>query len=462
MLEGVLKTIYGYSMMGPGDRGGVAVSGGADSVALLLILHRLAARLQISLHVLHVDHGWRGEASRADAAFVAALAHRLRLPYEELRLTGKPERGNAEQDARQNRLTWFAQMRAEHGLRWVATGHSLEDQAETVLFRVLRGSGLNGLRGILPVTSEGLVRPLIETSRASLRDWLREQGAEWREDETNSDLSYHRNWIRHRLLPMVKQDGGFAGVEGALGRLARLAHDEEEFWRDYLEPLAADLFRAGSRRGGGLVVQVPDSQPSPRATGIGGTEPSSTPFLIGETARLAELSPAVCRRLIRWVCARVSWQHRALDSLHVEKVLDLIRRPVGSGRLRIPGLDVWRSVGLIRFAPMGWHPVTPAPVRTAPGLCSLGVDGPVVSVACESPLPAELQLRTWRPGDQWRGEDGASEESLKRYWSKSRIPVWERPDWPVIALTQDVVWMRGLGVNPAWARRLPGLDVNEL
>ncbi|HVV44014.1 MAG TPA: tRNA lysidine(34) synthetase TilS, partial [Bryobacteraceae bacterium] len=164
-----------------GDRRriGVAVSGGADSVFLLTALHELGA----AVAVLHVNHRLRGEESDADEAFVRDLAAELNLEFHTSALPPAP--GNIEQEARRLRYEFFAEAIADGVCSFVATGHTLDDQAETVLFRFLRGSGAAGLSGIRPETESGLIRPLLGLRRTAIREWLTGRGIAWREDASN-------------------------------------------------------------------------------------------------------------------------------------------------------------------------------------------------------------------------------------------------------------------------------------
>src|SRR5580704_7352801 len=204
MLDRVAEFIAAHRMFEAGQRVGVAVSGGADSVFLLHVLRELAPRWDLRLSVIHINHGIRGAASIADAEFVRQLAATLGLPFH-LRQADVPSiDGNLEEAARNVRHSFFAELIAAGAVDRVATGHTRSDQAETVLYRILRGSGLTGLSGILPVTREGLVRPLLEIDRGEIETWLRERGIAWREDQTNRDRTYARNRLRHEILPLLR------------------------------------------------------------------------------------------------------------------------------------------------------------------------------------------------------------------------------------------------------------------
>ena len=177
MLEQVAATISRYSMLAPGARVIVAVSGGPDSVCLLHVLREL--KIQV-VGIAHVNHKLRGEDSEEDERFVAAMAREMGLEFHSaVAVCGA---GNLEQTARRARREFFHDLIRRGLADRIALGHTRDDQAETVLFRMLRGSGLAGLAGILPVTAEGLIRPLLGVTRGEVETFLRERGIRWRED----------------------------------------------------------------------------------------------------------------------------------------------------------------------------------------------------------------------------------------------------------------------------------------
>ncbi|MGA2435564.1 MAG: tRNA lysidine(34) synthetase TilS, partial [Bryobacteraceae bacterium] len=257
MLERVRAEIARGKMFAPGARVGVAVSGGADSVCLLLVLRELAPEWDLKLCVLHVNHGLRGEESDADARFVEELAAKFGLEFHcrqaDVRRIAADTGDNLEQAARRVRREFFRSFLESGRLKRVALGHTQSDQAETVLFRFLRGSGTAGLAGIRPVTPEGFVRPLLAVTRADVEEYLRARGAGWREDSSNRDLSFARNRIRHELLPTLTS-GWNPALAAVLAGTASVAQDEEEYWRGVVDEVIggqlllkppAVLFRAG-------------------------------------------------------------------------------------------------------------------------------------------------------------------------------------------------------------------------
>jgi len=245
LAERVLRTIRKQEFLRAGDRVAVAVSGGADSVALLLLLDELRAELGIVLSVAHVNHKLRAAESDGDAQFVVELAARLGLdlhtvaapiPFGEAG-DGAEVRAGVESAARELRYRFFRDLARTGRVSKVATAHTLEDQAETVLLRMFRGTGIRGLAGIHPrlrlgdgenqgVTEE-VIRPLLGFRRAELREYLRGRGQEWREDSSNSDQTFLRNRVRHRLLAVIEAEFGAAAIEH-MAELAEIARAEEE------------------------------------------------------------------------------------------------------------------------------------------------------------------------------------------------------------------------------------------
>ena len=227
LIDRVAEIIPRYSMLSPGQRVGVAVSGGADSVVLLHIFHRLAAQLRVRLAVLHVNHHLRGAESEEDERFVRLLAESLGL---QVLIEHAPVAdGNLEQEAREVRRQFFLKAMQQDGpVDRVALGHTKSDQAETVLFRLLRGSGLAGLAGMRISTPEGFIRPLLTTGRAEVRQWAETEGIAWREDSSNTDARFARNRLRNEVMPVLVKHFN-SNLESTLSGTAALARSEEDY-----------------------------------------------------------------------------------------------------------------------------------------------------------------------------------------------------------------------------------------
>ncbi len=268
-MDKVLTAISRYNMLASGGRVAAAVSGGPDSVCLLHVLLEFAPRLGFTVAaVAHFNHQLRGEASEEDERFVAALAERHGVAFLCERAVAAEAGGNLEQSARRARQAFFSRLIRDGVADRVATGHTSDDQAETVLFRLLRGSGLAGLAGILPVTREGLIRPMLDVTRAEVEQFMRGRGIVWREDASNQDARFARNRIRHSLLPQFAREWN-PRVSVTLAHLADLAREEEQWWQEEISRLAQEMLIPAQ---GGIEV---------------------------DAGRLATLPRAVARRVIR-------------------------------------------------------------------------------------------------------------------------------------------------------------------
>jgi tRNA(Ile)-lysidine synthase len=332
----------------------------------------------------------------------------------------------------------------------VATGHTRTDQSETVLFRILRGSGLSGLSGILPVTAEGLVRPLLEIDRSEIEAWLRQRGIAWREDETNRDPTYARNRLRHEILPLLR-DSFNPQLDQALANLATLARDEEGYWEAEIAGL----------------IQQPTTNNQP---------------LVLPVSQLSEAPPALARRLVRRAVEIVKGDLHGIDFAHVERVLEMARSLEGHHRLQAPGLDICRSFDWIRIATA--RPEAPGardffvPLQI-PGSVELPASGtrivlqvlekddstqPWVQIPCAKVVDEldwqrfrggdgapGLELRNWRPGDQYRRVGQTKPEKVKFFFQQARVPLWERRDWPIITYHGKIVWARRFGAAAEFA-----------
>ena len=248
LAEPVLEYIHRHRLLKAGDRVGVAVSGGADSVALLRLLLELRGELGIVLSVAHFHHGIRGAEADGDREFVAGLAqrHRLELHSGSGDAPGHAgaRRASLETAARELRYQFFAKLIQGGAADKIATGHTLDDQAETVLMKSLRGAGTRGVAGIYPALAAGVVRPLLGIRRSELEEYLRGLGQEWREDSTNLDRRHLRNRVRHELVPLLERDFN-PEVTRVLAESAEIARAEEEFWQREMERLLPQVCRQG-------------------------------------------------------------------------------------------------------------------------------------------------------------------------------------------------------------------------
>ena len=453
----VIRTIERYRMVHPGDRVLVGLSGGADSVALTELLLELKPRLGITLVLAHLNHGLRAEAEE-DEAFCRSLSERLSLPFASGRADvaerARKSKRSIEDEGRNARYQFLEAQAAQFGAQRIAVGHTLDDQAETFLLRLLRGSGSRGLGAIHPVKDGGIVRPLIEVRRREIESYLEERGASFREDASNADPRFTRNRIRHQELPRLSSAYNPRLVE-TLARSASLLRDEEE----WMEAETRDAF---------------DS-----VAAVSGDE-----IRLDQKA-LSRHPLALRRRLIRVAIERL----RGLGNVshrHIEDVLALAEEGQSGRELYLPGLVVELSFDQMRFASAStararkarergyngfeYRLSIPARVRIPECLGTLSARiaepnrelegtppfGNAVIVGFDGRLP-ELKVRSPRPGDRFHPLGAPGSKSLSRYLmgrkvsrdSRSRVPLVVRGASSFDDSGEEILWVVGHGVSEA-------------
>jgi tRNA(Ile)-lysidine synthase len=485
----VLETIGRHAMIRPGDRIGVGVSGGADSVAMLRIFAGLRTQLGIAVLVLHFHHQLRGTAADEDERFVKALAEEFHLEFEsgradvagEARLHG----WNMEDAARRLRYQFFTSVAESRGLNHVAVAHTADDQAETVLSHLLRGTGLTGLAGIYPVAGL-IIRPLLELGREELREFLSQLGQPWREDATNQDTSRMRARIRHQLIPLLLRDYDPAAVT-RLSRLAKHAREDETFWRSLEEErfnalVTRESSAAISLRVEDLLSPLPMRIRADRSAGVG-SAPSSNSTITPPTM-------ALTRRLVRRIFAELRGSRMQLTSRHVDGVMDLATKSQSGARIDLPGVCVERIFDRLCFTNVSAAPDTAQDGETTRRNCDFAytisrpgrlestsvvvteihrrfnlkmVDWPPAqrdTVVGWGALDFDrvqwpLVLRNWHPGDSYRPHGSRRVRRLKRLLLQSRVPRSARGSWPVLTSEGKVIWASGYPVAEDLAP-LPG------
>jgi len=480
LIKTILATIARYRMMRAGDRVGVGVSGGSDSVALLHVLRAVSERQGILLSVVHFNHGLRGADSDEDERFVEKLAAQLGLPFiaggEDVAAAARAKRWNLEDAARRLRYGFFASLVREGRIDRIAVAHTADDQAETVLARLARGTGPAGLSAIYPVKGH-VLRPAIEVRRADLRAFLGSLDQPWREDATNYDPARLRSRLRQRVLPML-EDEIQPAIVGNLGRLAALSREDEAFWRT----LTAGLLGASVRREGGRI--------SIRCTDLLGQNSLRDIELSGE-ARLA-----MARRLVRGIVKEVRGDCRQWTTEHVERVIRLAAEGRSGSQVELPGVIAERSFDCIWFSSASDErderkdePKTHSDVSSEElpalrfsRLVEIGSTGETTVIAVpeigrrfrlkvvdwhvwrrdtdtdkrtldRDLLSSPLVLRSWLPGDLFHPKGRRSPRKLKHFFRMERVRASAREGWPVLTSANSLAWTRGLPVAAEFAAR---------
>ena len=267
LIERVLRTTRNYDMFKPGDTVLVAVSGGPDSVFLLLTLKFLRQKLKLKkLVVCNLDHGIRGKESGADSLFVKKLAEDADIGFIHKTINlpaGKPKGLSTEEAAREARYRFFNEAARAARADVIATGHTLDDQAETVLMRIIKGASLKGMVGISPVRHEGsvrVVRPLLELEKKEIEKYLDERGVAYRIDSTNLEPVYFRNIVRNEVLPYLEKHN--PRLKRALSSLAEHLREDFEFIMEAKEKVRA---RGSKGKADSVEIRLKDMVMQPKA-----------------------------------------------------------------------------------------------------------------------------------------------------------------------------------------------------
>jgi tRNA(Ile)-lysidine synthase len=454
----------------PGDRVGVAVSGGADSVALLLLLLELREELGIVLSVVHFNHKLR-DASDPDEKFVAKLAAKHGLEFHstsaDVAKKAKKERANLEDAARRARYDYFRSLVDSGVCSCIAVAHTADDQAETVIAHILRGTGIAGLGGIHPVAG-AVFRPLLNVRRAELRGYLRRKKQTWREDSTNRDTKRLRARIRKKLLPLLEKQFQPAVVEH-LATLAELAREDEAL----LGALARQgIAGAARKRVGALHLPLEDLLAA-RVKGEFNAEFTENTEKSGWKA--------LATRMVRYIVEQMKTRQGEMGANHVDAVLELARTGRNGSSLSLPGgVEVRkdREALLFRAAPRTEVSTTRATNHSFEYNIDLSrgtQDVKVPELGCvfrlrvidwpstreenkeremvldRERLRSPLVLRNWRPGDRLRPSGHQSAHKLKRLLNEKHISHWAREGWPVLTSGEALVWARGFPVAAEFA-----------
>ncbi len=521
-----------------GDRVGVAVSGGIDSVALLRLLLELRNELGIVVSVVHFNHQLRGAESDADQQFAAQLAREHGLEFYggtgDVTQQVANERAGVEAAARDLRYRFFRSLlgsaeevndgkpAVSQGLEpessgmpkgtpqavsfpaggpaqvltKIATGHTLDDQAETVLMRLIRGTGMRGLGGIYPRIlverddGEGhgeIIRPLLRIRRPELQQYLADLKQPWREDSTNADSRFTRNRVRKLLMPLLEREFNPAVTE-SIAELAEIARDEEDYWENEISGWLGTVVQwsdpewvRGLTGFGGTesLVQINFSQPSTDAELLRRVEESEAAVMNASLSRpwLLTEPKAVQRRVLKAIGEQAGIP---LEFKHIEEILRFAEEAGPAGKeLSLPlGWKIVREPEAIVFVtpdlrqnqrvsdyeyslPVPGRVVIPEwggvieALRLAPGACLPEYNSEQLLRA--DLLPKSLLVRNWRAGDRFWPAHTKAPKKVKELLQEQHVEFTRRRLWPVAVSGDEIVWMRGFPV-PARLRADPGQE----
>ena len=435
ILDKVRKTVEKYSLLEKGDKVLVACSGGADSTALLLILQELKQEYNLALFLGHFNHKLRTQADK-DEAFVRRLArqHSLRffLGSEDVRCYAKKRRMNLEEAGRILRYDFLRKTARKMGGIKIATGHTMNDQAETFFMRIIRGSGMRGLAGIFPIVDKTVIRPLLHIERGDVEEYLKERGAAFCVDESNFDRRYLRNRIRLELIPFIQKKLE-PKIIPQVSRIVSILHEEEAFLEHMAERERESAF----------------------------LHKKNSVFL--KARYVSTLPRALARRIAREFIAKAKGDLRRISFEDVEAVLDMAE---GKRFSLKEGLDLLRSKGLIfphiQDAPQQpyeyhWDGKEPLEVRELDlefsasmkkqGSCRFNYDDEKRVFVDGRKLVFPLIIRNKKEGDRYHPLGAPGKKKLKEIMRAKGIPTQERKKRPVFLSGKDIVWVLGLPVS---------------
>ena len=485
----VLDSVRRRELLKAGDRVGLAVSGGSDSVALLRIFLELRSEIGIVLSVVHFNHRLRAAESDQDENFVTELARKHNLEFHlestDVAAAASAMRQSLETAARELRYGFFRKLLQSDPddpkadtlprLDKIATGHTLDDQAETVLMRIIRGTGMRGLGGIYPTVEllndydeavGQVIRPLLGLRRRELEHCLNDLGQSWREDSSNRDARFTRNRVRQLLLPLFEREFNPSIAEG-LAELAEIARGEEDYWENEIS----------GWMGTAIHWYEPDWARSPDSQDL----VQLTPFNPELKERLQEPGPLVMNATVdlAWLLSEPqAVQRRALKAVgdlagfplkfrHVEEILHFAAEETNSGKqLSLPlGWKLVREPEALTFLtpdlrsqeriPVDYEYPLPLPgraivpevgvvveaMRVKPGPEIAGIESD--HLLNPSLVSKELAVRNWRPGDRYWPVHTKAPKKIKELLQERHITGEERKVWPVVVSGDEIVWVRG-------------------
>lgn len=446
LLRRVADTIERHKMLIPGDKVLIGVSGGADSVALVHLMVELRPVMDLQLAVAHLNHGLRSDASDREAAFVEELSHKLGLLFHCEKIELVPHQGSLEERARRARYRFYRRLLHAYGYDKLALGHQADDNAESVLLHLLRGSGIRGLSGIPPKRGRAIVRPLIETSRSDIKIYLKSRGIAHVEDASNNDIRFQRNRIRHQLIPLLQRDYN-PNIRITLNRLAGLCRDEQTWLNTILQPmLDRALIDSGSER---LELHA-DS--------------------------LLDAPPAAQRRLIRMALRGWMGDLKRMGFDHIDAVIDLLHNRSAGSRLSLPRhIVAERTIDGLRFlksatrgedacgVASGFNYTIPFPpeqgliLQIPEARCRLNIaivtspppgivkkDGKNTVWFDMDALEFPLTVRNHEPGDRLAPYGMQGTQKVKKVFIDRKIPRHRRSRIPIVTQGDTILWIAGL------------------
>lgn len=465
-MQKVFYEIEKYQMIRTNEKIIVGVSGGADSLCLLFVLQKYREKVPFDLMAVHVEHGIRGQESLEDAKFVEQICRAQHILFRcfsfDVPQMAAEQKLSVEEAARMARYQAFAQVRKEWGADKIAVAHNQNDQAETMLFRMARGTGLAGAGGIRPVNGK-IIRPLLSVSRAEIEAYLRQQKISWREDATNADTDYTRNCLRHRVLPVLEEQVNEKSVQ----HLAELGEELQRL-QIYMEKAVEKLLVKFARP-----VQQKETAEKQHEEVCGKSEGYKI-----DVRAFADTEEIVQEYMIRECLKRAGCSGRDVGRTHIEAVRTLAHMQSGK-QVVLP--DQWyasKEFEWLVFArkkdgkkqrqkaaeEVCLNASVPGETETPQGSFVFRVfpyknqnilQKTYTKWLNYDKIDCTLQLRTRRAGDYLVINAQGGRKKLKQYFIEEKIPADERDRILLLAAGSEILWVVGHRINEAY-KVMPG------
>lgn len=442
-IKKVLETIRQEALIESGDKVLVAFSGGPDSACLLHILKELEEELGISLYAAHLNHQIRGIEAHEDALFSYRDSKDLGVPCflssVNVPKLAEDKKLTIEEAARVARYEMLFELKEKLGIQKVAIAHNLDDQAETILMRIMRGTGLNGLKGMEYKRADGIIRPLMDVKRYEIEDYCNLNNILYRVDKTNLEDSYTRNKIRIHLIPFIENNFVF-NIKEILSRMANGLREDSQ----YIEEECKEIYEQLHQK----------------------VEDYGIKF---ELESFENMNPALLKRLLRYAYTELLGSGEGLESIHLEDALKIINSPKPEAKINFPK-------GILAEKKRYYFYVTKKSIESESVNFEykLQLDGiteiPELSLVAETKvmskekckllssssniksfdidkIQGDLVVRTRRPGDKIKPLGFAGTKKIKDIFIDKKIPVESRGEIPIISDESKIIWIVGHDIS---------------
>ncbi len=410
LLNTFISTLTGPCGVNKGDSVLVCVSGGMDSMVLLDLIHSVCWSLGLKLGVIHVDHGLRKGESRQDADFVQEKCRELSIRFHLVELNMTPGMANVEEKARTRRYEAIHSCMQNHGYAWAATGHTLDDQAETILYRIIRGTGIRGLAGIEFMRPDGIIRPMLGMKRNHVAEYARLQKISHKNDRTNHDIRLARNYIRADIIPLLEKINPQA--VRSIASLASIAREEGSA----LEKMALDL-EHGSIVFDWVMIKA---------------------FRIDDLKTAPE---AVIKRFLIHAISGFINEPRGIDAIQTDAALEVVKGTLRAHTIkRKVKMLLEGNLFIVHLTSEGPHY---ARKITKQGSIFIPEINKTVNIAITRGIPKTCLLRSYMKGDKMMGK------KLSITLARMKIPCVLRPFWPVLEANKEIIAVAAFEKTPA-------------